>query len=1107
MSRFAALPSPFVLVFLGILTLVPGSSQGQVQEGLGFYRFPDLHGSTVVFAAEGDLWTVSARGGVAQRLTTHPGEERYPRVSPDGNTLAFSAQYEGPTEVYTMPLGGGLPVRRTYEGEASIATTWTPDGRLVYTTTHFATLPKSQLVALDLEENRRDRVPLYTATEGAYDETGQTLFFVRPAFHNNVTKRYTGGTARDVWKFTEGTGEAVELTGDYNGESHSPMVWQERVYFVSDRDGTMNLWSMDEDGNDVRQHTHDSGWDVKNPALDQGRIIYQLAADLWLYDIRSDQSQLVPITLASDFDQLREKWVDDPASYVTSVHLHPEGISVVITARGRVFVAPVDRGRLVQASVKDGVRYRDVTFMPDGEQLLGLSDETGELEWVTLPVTGIGEVESLTEDGSILRFQGHPSPDGSWVAYTDNNRDLWILDTETGEQTRVSQDREGVGGMSWSPDSRWLAYEKSALNTFTQIQLFNIEEGSRADVTSDRGNSFSPSWDPDGDFLYFLSYRNLSTLVGSPWGPRAPGPFFDRANEIFHVSLRPGLRSPFAPDDELSKSSGEEKERPGTSSGRTEGEDDPDDVVEPMEIVLDGLMARVKQVPVRSGNYRGLSINDAALFFMDRDAGQRGGGRLTAIAISNDDDPELTVVAEGASSFELSADGKKLLLRQGNNIYVVDARASRVSQLNDHRVDLSGWSFPLDVREDWRQLFIDAWRLERDYFYDPGMHGTDWDGVRDKYLALVDRVTTRDELSDVIGRVVGELSALHTSVRGGDTRSGDDNVRVATLGARLERDPEQGGYRIDYIYQHDPDYPDEMSPLADPDLNISEGDVIQAVNGRDVLSVWDIGALLRNANRQVRLTVQPGDGGEARDLMVTPTFGESNLRYTDWEYTRRQEVEEEGAGQIGYLHLRAMSGGNINEFYRNFYPVYDRQGLIIDVRRNSGGNIDSIILEKLMREAWMYWKDRAGNPTWNMQYAFRGHMVVLVDQNTASDGEAFADGFRRLGLGHVIGMRTWGGEIWLSSSNRLSDGGLARAPMTGVYGPEGEWLIEQIGVIPDQEVDNLPHATFNGRDAQLEAAIQYLKEKIAEDPRPVPPPPAYPNRRFDYPVRSGGGSR
>jgi tricorn protease len=429
---------------------------------------------------------------------------------------------------------------------------------------------------------------------------------------------------------------------------------------------------------------------------------------------------------------------------------------------------------------------------------------------------------------------------------------------------------------------------------------------------------------------------------------------------------------------------------------------------------------------------------------------------------------------------------------------VIDAKASKAT-LTDARVDLRGWTFPIDVRDDWRQIFVDAWRLERDYFYDPNMHGVDWDAQLAKYLPLVDRITTRDELSDLIGWFVGELSALHTSVRGGDLRAGDDNVRVAGLGARLTRDSDAGGYRIEYIYQSDPDYPDEMSPLADPTLGIRAGDVITAVNGAAVLDAPDIGALLRNQEgRQVLLTVRSGTA--SRDVIVVPTANEFGLRYADWEYTRRLAVDEKGEGKIGYVHLRNMGGDDITTWYRDFYPVFDRQGLIVDVRHNGGGNIDAFILEKLLRKAWMYWKGRVGEPSWNMHYAFRGHVVVLVDQRTSSDGEAFADGFRRLGLGVVIGMRTWGGEIWLSSSNTLTDRGLARAPMTGVYGPEGEWLIEQVGVIPDIEVDNLPHATFNGSDAQLDTAVDHLLKKIAEDPRSVPPPPAHPNRRFDYPV-------
>ncbi len=1077
------------------LTLLPFSAMGQIpaaQGGaLGFYRYPALHGDLIVFAAEGDLWRVSAEGGVAHRLTTHAAEETDPVISPDGSTIAFTARYEGPTELYTMPIEGGLPVRRTYESDPSRATTWTPDGRVVYATRHYSTLPQWQLVALDLPTQARERIPLETASEGAYDDSGRTLFFVRPAFHGNVTKRYTGGTARDVWKFEQGASEAVELTGDYEGESHSPMYWQGRVYFVSDRDGTMNLWSMTSDGGDVRQHTRHSGWDVRNPALEGGRIVYELAADLRLYDIASGDEHLVPITLSSDFDQLREKWVDDPMQYLSSAHLDAEGERLVLTARGRVFVAPVGAGRIVRASNNDGARYRDVVFLPNGETLVGLSDESGEMEWVTLQANGTSEGRSITGDGTIQRRSGLVSPDGRWLAYDDNNADLWILDLQSGAQTLVSEDREGFGGSrSWSPDSRWLAFGKAAANTFVQIVLYSVDSGASVRVTSDRVNSTSPAWGPNGEFLYFLSDRNLQSLVGSPWGSRQPEPYFDRQMEIYHVSLRPGLRSPFQADDELTADDGDEAEDEAM---------DHDTVI---DIELDGLPRRTKRVPIRAGNFAGLTVNDGALFFLDRDAGSRGGRRLTAVAITSEE-PELVTVAENVGSYELSANGEKMLLGQGNNLYVIDARAAAAGGLAKHRVDLSDWAFPIDVREDFREIFIDLWRQERDWFYDPAMHGVEWDDVRDKYLALVDRVTTRDELSDVIGRVVGELSALHTSVRGGDVRTGNDNVPVASLGARIARTSE--GDLIEYIYQSDPDYPEEMSPLADPDLGVSAGDLIQAVNGIDVLSEPHIGALLRNPGGDpVRLRLRSTANGTSREVMVTPTMGARALRYSDWEYTRRMDVEERGEGDIGYVHLQAMGGGDLTAWYRQFYPVFNRQGLIIDVRQNRGGNIDSFILEKLMRQAWMYFKGRTGEPTWNMQYAFRGHMVVLMDQTTASDGEAFADGFRRLGLGEVIGMRSWGGEIWLSNNTRASDGGLARTPQSGVYGPEGEWLIEQIGLVPDIVVDNLPHATFNGEDAQLDAAIRHLQQKIADDPRPVPPPPPYPNRGFRYRATTDG---
>jgi len=1060
------------------LVYTPATAQGFK----GYYQHPEIQGESVVFAAEGDLWTVSLNGGLAQRLTTHPGEETNPSISPDGKTLAFTATYEGPSELYTMPITGGLPQRWTYEQESSVATGWTPQGEVLYTTSHFSMLPDLQLVTLDLKTGTKTSVPLSQASEGSFDDIGKTIFFVRPSDHRNVTKRYEGGTARKIWKFTEGSEEAVILTGDYKGESHHPMWWNDRIYFITDRDGIMNIWSITENGKDLQKHTNHNEFDVRDAALSAGNIVYQVGADLWHFDIRSKENKIIPISLATDLDQLREKWVKNPQQYITSINIHPEGEKVVITARGRVFVAPVKGGRFVQLSRKEGVRYRDAVFSHDGKDILVLSDESGEFEFMQIPATGIGAHKALTNDGNILRYEGIPSPDGKWIAYDDLNGDMWFLNPSTGVSKKISTNREGIGRFSWSPDSKWIAFRQTAMNSFTQIHLYNVETGALLPLTTDRANSTNPVWSPDGKWMYFLSDRNFQSLVGSPWGSRQPEPYFDKKMKVYQISLQKGNRSPFKAKDELLEDENSEEKKKEK------------EVI--VQVDTEGIQQRIREVPLPAGNYFDLTGNDKALYMLSRETGLGAKMHLMVAKITNDR-PKAVKMVEDVRGYGLSADGKKIMVRKGQNVYVASAGTGPVSKLNDSQVNMSGWTFSMDVREDWRQLFTDAWRMERDYFYDPNMHGVDWDKMYQKYLPLVDRVTTRNELSDLIGRYVGELSALHTSVRGGDTRNGPDQVRVASLGARLSRNDTGGGYQIDYIYQGDPDYPEVASPLADPDLDIATGDIIEHVNGISTLSVKDIGALLRNqAGKQVRMGIKSKASGESQDYIIEPLSSEYALRYRDWEHSRRMEVEEKGEGEIGYVHLQAMGSRDISQWYREFYPVFNRPALIIDVRHNRGGNIESFILEKLMRKAWFYWQGRTGQPTWNMQYAFRGHMVVLCDRRTASDGEAFAEGFKRLGMGKVIGTRTWGGEIWLGSANRLSDGGLARAPMTGVYGPEGEWLIEGHGVEPDIVVDNLPHATFKGKDAQLEAAIKHLQELIKEDPRTVPPPPKHPDKSF-----------
>jgi tricorn protease len=643
--------------------------------------------------------------------------------------------------------------------------------------------------------------------------------------------------------------------------------------------------------------------------------------------------------------------------------------------------------------------------------------------------------------------------------------------------------------MSWAPDSKWLAYVSTAKNNYWQIKLYNIDSKKIIDVTSDRVESYNPAWTPDGKYLYFLSDRYFNSVVRSPWGPYQPEPFFDRVTKLYVLPLQSDIKSPFLPDNEIVKKKTSEKD--------ADESDEKDDKKVVVKIDLKNISRRISEVPVEASMYYGLTATDKYLFFMDREMSLNGKRNLKALEIKNEE-IEIKTLIKDANNYELSYDSKKLMILQKNQVYIIDAGTSPPSDLAKSKVDLSSWTFTVDPKEEWKQMFIEAWRLERDYFYDPNLHGVDYEGLLNRYLPYVERITDRMELSDLISHLVGELSALHIYVFGGDIRKGDDDINQGYLGAKLSRG--KNGYVIDHIFQADPDYPDTWSPLAKPEVNLLEGDIITAIDRVPLSNVSHPGELLKNkAGKQVILDVKSSNKNVTQ-VIVKPisASAEGNLRYDEWEVQRRQQVEGAGKGDIGYLHLRAMGGNNYSEWVRNFYPVFDRKGLIIDVRHNRGGNIDSWILEKLMRKAWFYWKGRVGKPTWNMQFAFRGHMVVLCNERTASDGEAFAEGFRRLGLGKVIGTRTWGGEIWLSYNNRLVDKGMASAAQTGVYGPEGKWLIEGHGVDPDIVVDNLPHQTFNGNDAQLDAAIKYLLDKIKNEPVDVPPPPPFPDKSFDY---------
>jgi tricorn protease len=981
----------------------------------GYYSDPALHADTIVFTSEGDLWSVSVHGGQAHRLTSGSGAEQRATISPDGKTVAFRANYEGPSEVYTIPIDGGMPQRRTWDGNSE-PEGWSPDGRLLVATGRYTTLPGVQLVLVD-DRGAREIVPLAQAAQGAYSADGHTLFFTRWFSQGSRTKRYKGGTAENIWSF-DGTHEAVPLTSDWTGTSTNPMFWSGRVYFLSDRDGVMNVYSMDPQGHGLKQESHQHIFDVQSASLFDGRIVYASGSDLWLLDLATGHEQAIPITLLSDFDQMREHWVKKPLEYLTAVHISPDGSSAVFTARGEIFTLPAKTGRIVKVAGDSAIRFREARFMPDGKSIVALSTASGETEFWKFAANGESPPEQWTHDAKVLRWEGVPSPDGHWLAHRDKDQQLWIYDIKAKTDKRIAQSMNGdFGDLSWSGDSRWLAYTEQADNNYQQIKILNVESGAIQAVTSDRYNSANPAWSSDGKFLYFLSDRNLKTTIGGPWGPRAPQPHFDHTVKVYEQALSPGLRSPFLPSDELHPESQEKKDEEkaadekakdtkAVAEGKKPADADKSAVEKkeekkeetkdkkPAEVKIDftDLPSRLSEVPAPPGNYGSLQATEKRLCWLNASDDQGEHLALQCLDIANKGDEVDTVLPE-VKSYEISVDRKKILVRKGDDFYILDSEV-KAAALADPKVlpkaaiNLSHWTITTNPREEFRGIFLDAWRMERDYFYDRKMHGVDWIAMRARYLPLVDRVADRDELNDVIAQMVSELSALHTFVFGGDARETSDKVEIATLGAVLRRDEKSGGFVVEHIYAHDPDLPDQAPPLARPESLVKEGEVILSIDGQSLLGSADERALLRGkAGQQVMLHVKPASG-DARDVLVKPISesDDRNMRYAEWEYSRRLKVDAASDNTIGYVHLRAMGSGDIEQWAREYYPVYNRQGLIIDVRRNRGGNIDSWLLGDLLRQAWFYWQPRIGNPDWNMQYAFRGHIVVLCDQDTASDG-------------------------------------------------------------------------------------------------------------------------
>jgi tricorn protease len=798
------------------------------------------------------------------------------------------------------------------------------------------------------------------------------------------------------------------------------------------------------------------------------------------------------IRLVSDFDQRRERWIETPLRYLEWTDFSPDGERVAITARGRATLAGVGPRRRMDVGAPVSTRLSSAVVSKDSRSVYAISDASGEEEIWQFPADGSPGGKQLTRDADTQRLSLHLSPDGKTLAHTDKRGRLWLLDTASASNRLLDdggpEGNESYSDVVWSADSRHLAFVRVTKADGRDRVAIAPREGGRVTwITSEKYGSGSPAFSRDGRWLWFLSEREFRLVNRSPWGDRNTGPFFDRRNKIYAVALQADNRFPFLPPDELApddKDKNESDDSKDTPAGKSSAKKDEAAPVRP--IAWDGLAERLYEVPMPAGDYSRLQTDGDRLYVLSR-VGEKTA--LKTLEIGNTA-AEPADFSDNVAYYAVSANGKKVMFgtpakdeKTPGAIYIVNAAATAPKDLSKVGVRLSDWRLRIDPHAEWVQMFGDAWRMHRDHFFDKHLRGVDWAGVRARYAPLLERVTDRNELDDLLAQTMGELGALHSQVVPGDVRRVEDSAAYAGLGARYEK--VSNGWRITHIQRTEAELPNERAPLQAPGVDIRVGDVITAINGTPASDAADVSELLRNtAGQQVLLQTQRGSVSKRNVVVPVDARREDDLRYIDWTQSRGEIVERVGNGKLGYLHLRAMGAGDIAGFVREFYAQFDRDGLIIDVRRNRGGNIDSWVIEKLLRRAWAFWSRPDGQPYTNMQQTFRGHLVVLTDALTYSDGETFAAGIQALKLAPLIGTRTAGAGVWLSDGNALSDRGRARVAEFPQYGMDGQWLVEAVGVQPDIVVENLPHATFNGGDAQLDRAVAWLQEKLRTDPIP-----------------------
>jgi tricorn protease len=1078
-------------------------------------RYPDVSSDRITFVYAGDIWVVPKEGGGARRLSSPPGEETFPRFSPDGGLIAYSANYDGNEDVYVVPAEGGLATRITHHPAPDRLVDWYPDGEsLLYATTMKSGSQRfNQLYRTSSGGGLPEKLPLAYGEFAAVSPDGSRLAFQTLSREFRTWKRYRGGTAPDIWLFDFEERTAENVT-ESNANDSLPMWFGSRLYFLSDRGANQraNLWVRDE--GTIRQVTRFDDYDVHFPAVGPSDIVFEVAGRLYRLELPSERLREVTIEVTTDHATLRPR-SERVGGLIETARLSPTGKRAVVEARGEVFTLPAEHGPILNLTRSSGVAERHPAWSPDGRSIAYWSDASGEYELVVRPADGSGEEHRLTTLGPGYRYDPYWSPDSRKIAFIDKALAIQVYDFASDRVVAVDKALSLTHGtlagfeISWSADCRWLAWAGDTEGGNFALFVYDTERQERHQLTSGFFNDTSPTFDPTGRYLYYFSNRTFEpsySAVDEGWA-------YANATNLVTATLRKDVPSPLAPRND--------REEPGAARARDGDEEDPGgrgeekeggarDEATAVAIDLDGFEQRAVVLPIPAGNYFRLRATPEKVVY---GRGPRTGAddEQSSLVYWDLEEREEKSVRSKISSFEVSADGRKVLvIADGDDYRIVDleadpraesplagmmASASRAKKEKPLRI--AELETTVDPVAEWRQIFADVWRLERDYFYDPGMHGVDWLEMRRRYGSLLDDVVTRWDLNYVLGELIAELNASHAYRSGGDTERAPERS-VGLLGADFEI--ADGHYRIAHIVDGAPWDLEVRSPLHAPGVDVAEGEYLLAVNGQPLdvgRDPWAAFQGLGGASVVLSINHRPSLEG-AREVLVETLSSETRLRNLDWIERNRRRVEEATDGRIGYLYVPNTGVGGQNELVRQFQGQLDRDGLIIDERFNSGGQYPNRFIELLDRRLTGAVATRDGIDRHISPAAFTGPRVMLINAWAGSGGDLFPYLFREAELGPLVGTRTWGGLIGISGVPGLIDGGRVTVPTLALFNQDG-WLIEGHGVEPDIEVVDHPAQMLDGGDPQLDRAIEVALELLAAKPPTRLRRPAYDRRTPEIP--------